>query len=429
MTTDLSSLLNLIFLYGLVNLAVRALLRQPLISAAGAFWFGWLFLIGGGVVVLNKGWRFFSLDATDYLELLFHGAFVGFLFGSLVGSKSRNQPRYHELVHVSDYLLRVYGKRVLIALFLVGGVFFLQRIAAVGFSADYLSDVRAVYNERQGGFLLRIGSHLSVLMGTIIMMRGVHDSYHGVNIRMLCITILAGAPLGLANGGRAFLMSYMLAYLASLFLCRSHFASERLLLRMSEVVRVGGLLMILLLVFAIMGFARGGYGEDLNVFYTILIWPVSTLNAMDSWINAALTSPQTYGLHSFGWIADLAARLKLIDASHAEGVMREVLFYFEDTNDASRVIPRSILPDLIFDFGEGALFISMAIVAFLLEFVTSRYSGCGIFLHTLSTQCFVASFATIQNSVVTPGFAISLFWSAVLAYLVYRKRSPVFVVK
>lgn len=426
MTSDLSSLLYLIFLYALINLAVRKILRQPLISAALAFWFGWFFLIGASTVVLNKGWLAFSLYSIDYLELLFHGAFLGFLLGSLAGSTAKSQSRYQELVRISDHLLRVYSRRVLIALFVVGGVFFLQRIAAIGFSADYLSDVRDLYNERQGSFLLRIGSHLSVLMGTIMMLRGVYDSYYGVNIRMLSVTILAGAPLGLASGGRAFLMSYMLAYLVSLILCRSHFTGNKVLLHASEVARVGGILSILLFTFAFMGFLRGGYGEELNVFYTILIWPVSTLYAMDSWINAALTSPQTYGLHSFGWIADLATRLKLIDASQAAGVLRDVLFFFEDSNNSARVIPRSILPDLILDFGEGSLMISIAVVAFLLEFVTSRYPGCGVFLHALSAQCLLASFATIQNSVVTPGFAVSLFWAAVLAYLVHKGRSKIF---
>lgn len=422
METDFDSLLRLIYLYGGLNLALRVVLRQPPISASLAFWFAWWFLVFGGALVVERGWREIALYSAPYVEMLFHGAFVGFLVGTLVGAFGKPPQHYLKLVDLSEYLLDTYGRKVLWALFLMGGAVFVQRVATLGLSFDYLSEVRGIYNQRQGSALLRIGSHLSVLMTTLIVVRGIRDSYYGVNIRGLLITIAAGAPLGLANGGRMFLMSYTLAYLASLLLCRSHFSRNLLGLNAQELFRFGGLIALLLTIFAVMGFVRGGYGDELNVLYTVIIWPVSTFQAMDTWVFTAIGSDRTYGLNSFGWLADFAARLKLIDVSEARGVMQDVLLDFEDTHNSARVIPRSILPDLIFDFGEGAIFVSMAVIAFLLEFVTARYPGRGLFLHVLAVQCLLGSFTTIQNSVISPGFAITIFWGAVLAYAARKYR-------
>lgn len=422
METDFDSLLWLIYTYGGLNLALRVVLRLPLASASLAFWFGWWFLVSGGVLVVNRGWGEIGLYSAPYVEMLFHGAFAGFLVGTLVGSFRKPPQQYLKLVGLSNYMLDTHGRKVLWAIFLIGGVVFVQRLATVGLSSDYLSEVRGIYNQGQGSALLRIGSHLSVLLITLIVLRGIRDSYYGLDIRGLLITIVAGAPLGLANGGRMFLMSYTLAYFASLLLCRSHFSRNPLWLNAQELFRSGGLIALLLTIFALMGFVRGGYGDELSVVYAVIIWPVSTFQAMDAWVFAAIGSDRTYGLHSFGWLADFAARLKLIDVSEATGVMRDVLLGFEETHNSARVIPRSILPDLIFDFGEHAIFVSMAVIAFLLEFVTTRYPGRGLFWHVLAVQCFLGSFTTIQNSVVSPGFAITLFWGAVLAYAARKYR-------
>lgn len=422
MDTGFDSLLRLIYLYGGLTLVLRIALRQPPVSASLAFWFGWWFLVSGGALVVEKGWREIGLYSAPYIEMLFHGAFAGFVIGTLVGAANKPPQHYLKLVAISDYLFDTYGRKVLWALFVMGGVFLAQRVAMVGLSFDYLSEVRSIYSQREGGALLRIGSHLSVLMTTLIVVRGIRDSYYGVNIRGLLITIAAGAPLGLANGGRTFLMSYTLAYLSSLLLCRSHFSRNPLAVNAQELYRLGGFIVLLLIVFAVMGFVRGGYGDELDVVYTVIIWPVSTFQAMDTWVFTAIGSDRTYGLNSLGWLSDFAARLTLIDVSEVRDVMEDVLLGFEVTHNTARVIPRSILPDLIFDFGEGGIFASMAVIAFLLEFVTSRYPGRGLFLHVLAVQCLLASFMTIQNSVISPVFAINIFWGAVLALAARKYR-------
>jgi hypothetical protein len=171
-----------------------------------------------------------------------------------------------------------------------------------------------------------------------------------------------------------------------------------------------------------MGFLRGGYGEKFDILYTIVIWPVSTLTAMDDWVAAALTSERTYGLNTFGWFANIFSRFGLIDTTSTTNAMQSVLYYFEDVNNSARVIPRSILPDIIFDFGSQSVFFVMALIAFLLEFVSRRFVGAGIFLHVLAVQAFFSSGMTIQISIFNPPVVVALFWAAVLA-LYMRKWS------
>lgn len=422
MNESLLQLLQECLFYAGLNLGLRVFLRQPLVCAALAFWVGWIFLIAGGMIIANEGWANIRTQSAPYMSTLFNGAFVGFLIGTSLAGGSKPRTEYLMLVEVARRFFKKFGKRVLLMLFLIGAIFFAQRLETVGFSASYLGDVRAVYSERNYSFLQQAGSHLMVLTTMFIILRGVYDSYYGVNVRVLFLAILCGAPLGMANGSRIFLLNFFLAYVASLLLSRAHFSELRYHLMAREVRDLGGGLLVLLTVFAIMGYQRGGYGEELNIAYTILIWPVSTLGAMDSWVSSAIMSEGTYGLNTFGWVFDFLSRIGLIDISSATTMLHETLYYFQTSNNSAAVIPRSILPDLIFDFGPGALFFSMMTVAIILETLTSRNAGRGIFRHVLAVQCLVASFSTIQNSVLSPGFSVSILWAAVFSLMAKRYR-------
>ena len=85
------------------------------------------------------------------------------------------------------------------------------------------------------------------------------------------------------------------------------------------------------------------------------------------------------------------------------------------------MVPRSILPDLIFDFGPSGIFVSIAIIAFTLEFITTRLPARGYFMHVLAVQGLLASFMTIQNNIMTPGAVVTVFWGAVLALVMRNK--------
>lgn len=423
MDENLTHLLLQAILYASLNIGLRIFLRQPLICAGVAFWTGWIFLISGGLIAINENWLNIGTHFASYLSVMFDGALAGFLLATPLAAARKPHYRYQFLVGISKRFFDKFGKKVLVALLVVGTIFLLQRVATIGFSIDYLTTARIAYNERSSGsLLLQIGSHLSVITTMFIILRGVYDSYYGVDVRIVGLIILCGAPLGLANAGRTFLMSYLLAYLASLLLSRAHFSSLRFVLTLREFKAVGAMFLTLITIFAIMGYLRGGYGDKLDIFYTILIWPVSTLGAMDSWVISATSSERTYGINTFGWVVDFLARVGLIDISDVSRVLGNTLYYFERTHDSAAVVPRSILPDLIFDFGPDAIFPSMMILALSLEILVSRFAGYGIFLHVLAVQCLFASFMTIQNSVVAPGFAVTIFWSAVFSQFVKYRR-------
>ena len=422
MNEPLSTLLWQALFYAILNIGLRAYLKQPLISASIAFWFGWIFLISGGLISITNRWINIGTQFSPYLETLFAGAFFGFSIGTFVSVIGKPKSKYQKLVEISDEFFNKFGNRVLAALLIVGSIFFVQRLSTVGLNSSYLGEVRSIYNERNDSLLLQIGSHLTVLTTIFIILRGVYDSYNGLNLRVLFIIILCGAPLGLANGGRTFLFSYLLAYIASFLLSRSNFSNKRFNITLHEIWLLTSAIATLLVVFAIMGYIRGGYGDELDIFYTIIIWPVSTLGAMDSWVYSAIMSQRTYGLNTFGWFFEFLFRLGLIDLSSETSTIRETISYFEATSNSAAVIPRSILPDLIFDFGPSSVFFSMTAMAAILEILTSRYPGRGLLLHIVAVQSLIASFATIQNSVVTPGFAVSIFWAAIFSKLAVRYR-------
>lgn len=426
MHSDLLWLLQTVALYFAINVGLRAILRQPLLSAAAAFWGGWAFLLVGGIFVVEQGWRTISLDFVPYLKTLFDGALAGFAIGAVLGAMRKPRSYFDETAALSNLFLNKYSGLILLSLFVVGSLFLAYRISLVGFNINYLSNVRGVYNQKDDVLLLQIGSQLSVMAVVIIILMGLVDAREGINVRKILTVVVAGAPLGLANGGRIFLLSYFMAYIGSFLLCRAHVFAKRMpLVTLPEATIASGALLILLSIFAVMGHVRGGYGDNLNVIYTVLVWPVSTLEAMDSWVKAALYGGQTYGLNTLGWIADVLSRVNLLDFKKYVPVLGDAIQSFKDANNSAAVIPRSILPDLIFDFGYGNVFASMMAVAGALEFATSRYVARGIFLHVLAVECLIASFSTIQNSVLSPGFAVAIFWGAVFSLAVKRRVSAI----
>ena len=84
---DLTSLLLRILFFGTVLLIVHAIFRRPLISASLAFWFGWAFLLTGGMIAYANEWRAFSSTSASYLKQMFDGAFVSFLLANIIPSR------------------------------------------------------------------------------------------------------------------------------------------------------------------------------------------------------------------------------------------------------------------------------------------------------------------------------------------------------
>lgn len=416
---SLNELLALTIILSIPSILLATRASRTYINAAAAYWFGWIFLSTCTVIAINQHWMPpVGGLANQYIISMHLGAFVGFSLSSLlIRNRAGLQPRTRFL-NETDYLVGRISKWPLIILFIVGLVVLAERLTIVGLSAEYFTSVRKVYNLRESSIIFRLGSHLAVMASFLVLMLGARDAVRGANVKFLLVFLLAASPLGIANGGRSFLLSYSLIYLFSLFLLRGQYGRLRYILTKREWGSIGMLLVASLVLFALIGFNRGGYGAQLDILYTIIIWPTSTMGAMDSWVLAAKAAPSTNGMNTFGWFVDILHRFSMVDFSFEREVMERVLRGFDYANDSADVIPRSILPDLIFDFGEAGIFGGMGLVAFFLQSVVTKCNGRGIFLHTLAVMCCYAAFTTIQNSLFAPGFVVTLFWAAFFSFLI-----------
>ncbi len=419
---DISNVLLQTLVLGFVSILITWIRTKRIVSAALAYWFGWAFLLFGSWIALNNYW-IVNIDSRSlyFILQLHYGAFIGFSLGSLFTSQKNNQKSFEKLYYYVNKIINKISRKILLLLFFIGTIFLIERILTVGLNLNYLSNVREVYNHREDSLIARIGSQVSVIVNFIIIMLAVKDSKEEINFKLLLLTILAASPLGLANGGRIFLLNYIILYFASLVLCRDSYKNNRFLLSTKEWRNFGILIGSVLFIFAIMGYLRGGYGSSFNMFYTILIWPVSTMGAMGSWISSALHGQQTHGLNTFGWLADFLNRLGLMNFSLEKMRMQSVVDYFNSIQNSASSVPRSIIPDLIFDFGKNGVFWGMIFISWILQYATLSFSRKGIFYHTFATISLVGAFMTIQGSVLTPGVSATLFWGAVFSILIRGK--------
>ncbi len=100
------------------------------------------------------------------------------------------------------------------------------------------------------------------------------------------------------------------------------------------------------------------------------------------------------------------------------------IYYFQDTNNPAWAIPKSIIPDIIFDFGKNAVLWIMFIISYLFQYFSLRFSAKGVFLHTIAVLAFVGSFMTIQMSPLSPGVAVTIFWAGIFS-LINKKKNQV----
>ena len=414
---------------GIISVFSTLKLSKTLISASIAYWFGWSFLLIGTTIAINSNWILgIEKQPLYYVMQLNYGAFIGFLAGTIMSPKKNNDKQYQQLIEKSSFIITKFSNKALVVLFLLGLIFLYQRIRRVGFNLNCFENVRSVYLEGNRPFTEYIGTHIGIIVGFLIIMLGVKDAKEGINIKELLKVIIASAPLGLANGSRIFLLNYLILYIASLLISRSTFKFSRTLLKKAELIKISIFLASMLIIFSIIGFTRGGYGDKFDLLFTILIWPVSTIMAMDSWISTALQSQCTNGMFTFGWIVDFMSRIGIMDYSEEKKIINDSISYFITTNNSAAVIPKSIIPDLIFDFGKNGVFWGMLFISFLLQIATLRFAGKGIFFHTFSVLCFTGSFLTIQTSVISPGFGVTAFWAAIFTlYFKFKKNNKTYV--
>ncbi len=411
---------------GILLVIACRVIAKTWVSANSAYWVGWIFVLFAALVCETNGWGYRRVTALALSKILFlhMGATIGFLIATI--SCYNYQPNTNGLQKIfvlSKGIVKNFSNKLYIILFIIGLLFFLERLAATGFSSNYLAEARAVYVQGNTSFIARIGSHVSVLVIFMMILLGVVDSVRGIKVGRLLLVILAAAPLGLANAGRIFLFSYLLTYLTSLLLFRSltrrksHFGTT------DEVMKIIGLIVAMAFIFSIIGFQRGGYGQYYNPFRTILGWPASSIFALDSWTSIALSLPSMHGWNSFGWITDFLDRISLLDFSQEKKNFTAIIFHFRNINDSAADIPRTIIPDLILDFGKNGVVYGMIFIALFAQLITIRTPHYSIFSFSFSTLTIFALFHTIQGSIFSAGFCVATFWAFIFSkVIVYNPR-------
>lgn len=412
---------------GIISVILTKLISKTLISASISYWFGWSFLIIGTATAVNNGWfNNISSQSLNYISQLHFGAFIGFFVGTLLSSRpKKNGIGYYNLIYQSNFVVNKVTGKVLLILFVLGMIFLIIRIQLVGFNLNYFTNVREVFNETKVTRIGWVATHLAVIMTLIVILSGLTDAIGGMNFKRLLLITLATAPLALANGARGFLIGYLIKYLASLFMWRGLSGRYKYLLPKNEWFTIFTYIVVAMSIFSVIGFIRGGWGDKLNMAYTIIVWPTSTVGALDSWIPAALTGNSTHGLLTFGWFAGTMHRFGIMDLSSELKVIPSLQHYFTSTGNSAASIPKSIIPDLIFDFGANGVFWGMLIISFILQIISISFQGKGLVRHTLAVLSVLGAFNTIQSSVYTNEFAAIIIWVILFSlYFRYNKVKP-----
>ena len=403
---------------GFLSIFIRRLRNKNILSASLAFWFAWGALITAGLICDLVDWTNISIISVGYIKTLLYGATVGFAVIDIFYDEKYDNRQMIELKLMAKiFIERKIFNKFLIFMFIIGMIMLINRIRTVGLSIEYFSTVRSSFvDETNYSFLLQLGSHLSSILVVGLILKGVYDYENGIDIIGLFWILLFVSPFFLSSASRTFLLGYPLPYISSYMLFSYYYPGKnRKLIIRYDLIKLLIFIISVLTVFSIIGFIRGGYGEVFNPFYAILMWPVSTLSAMDIWIGAASATNLTGGYFTFNWPFDILSRLHILNVSDQMASVTAILDYFDSINESAGVIPKSILPDIIFDFGPSKIFIVMAFFAALLQFFRS-FSSHKLFLHVLAVNSFIAAFSTIQNSIFNSNFFVSIFWS----YIIYK---------
>lgn len=417
---DIYNILYYSIFYAFINQIFNFMITGRKINASLFFWFSWIFLLTGTISFINNGlMREFSFYELDTISTFLNFCFFGFLAGSFF-SIFLIKNRYYEndtiMYNYSSFIIENYFYKILYTVFFIGLIFLTIRIFTIGYvGLDFFTQSRNIYNERNFSLLQWVGTHLSILVYFMLILHGYLDSKTNYNIKKIILVTLLLSPLFLANSTRTFIISPILHYTSAFVIARS-FRNEKIF-NFSELFRIMTLVVILLIVFSLIGFTRGGYGDTFNFYLPIIGWPVSTAEEFTNWLNITKYY-STEGYITLGWFADISNRFGIADFSNEKQVINEINKFFVAQNMSAVYVPRSVIIDLILDFGYQKLGLSSLILTFFTQIIVNIKSYNPIFFVTV-VVLFIACGMTIQNSYFSPGTIALIFWS-IFSYIYFK---------
>jgi hypothetical protein len=411
------------------TMVICARLNRTWISAATAYWVGWLFVIGACAVSDYYSWnnRYATQAACDSILTLHISAAVGFTLGSLMAGRVERRltvPAALQSVQRSQRVLELLSRNVLFTVFVLGCAFLTNSAAAAGgFS---LRDVRSAYIDHDIGVIELVATHAYMLLCALAALRGTQDGIVGARIKWLGTLIVASAPLGLGNAGRIFLLQVLLIYSFPFMLSRSQAPQRSGSQKRHELRQLLALGLACVVAFALIGGLRNrSDGESRNPLMEVLAWPASSIDVLDSWISVAENFTPADGGVSFEWLARNLERFHLVDLSDVHNELAAATRRLGVEGDNAAYVPKTIIPELIMDFGRTAFPVAMAITAVILQFVSVRLRGRSPFATVVAAMALFGAFCSVQGGVLRPDVCLVVFWTLVLATLARKgkKRS------
>lgn len=413
----IKSLVEILALYGGVNLAVNRVLFGVKFSVATYFWLSWLLLLLAVGYLVSLGLPLFiKPELYKILYDFFRSAFVAFISASFVlflktnlfGSVSFSGGGVRVINIIDKWL-----KPLLIILALTGTVYFAQRLSSVGISAGYLSSARAAYLVKNFNLFEWVGNHISVAISTLIIMMGIRDAELGhPKLNVVAGIVVVSAPLYLANASRTFLLfpflNYFISYTSVNFYVRKKILPENVKFR-----TIFFYPLLFVFVFAVLGWLRGGYGENLDIILTILSWPASTLFVMDDWVYVASQYGNLSGLIGFDWFIEKFEIFRIVDYSKERSQYNFALKWLESHGSSALVVPKSIVVELIFDWGVTNFPYIVFITFFVAEYMFSTFIKKGGIRRFIAVNLAIGSFMTIQLGFLNPGSIMGFLWGVI----------------
>lgn len=387
------------------------------------FFLSWGALLFVTKVCLVNAWP--GISFTEYSGGLVNHFLVGCSLGYvgailLVTGRPTTKREAFETIKTAEFIVERISTNVLLALFLLGMLFFIIRVSQTGFSGTMLSDLRVLYGTESGGLLFRVSSHVFVVSQIIMLASGVLDAKTGINLWRVFLVTLACAPLSLAQGGRTFLVAGFMYYTLSFWCTRLVIKSENNKSYWNDFSKITGAFALAMLAFAALGFARGGYGDEFNALRTIFVWPASSLRALDSWGHWSEAYTPSIGSTILNFPNSLLIRFGILEDTPISTMLTDGAARFMRLNDSSWCCPPTIIPYLILECGIANLALSSFFFGFLLEATVRLYTCRSWMLQSLSCQLLYIAAMSIQINAFNEMFFAMMFWSFVIGFL-YRQ--------
>lgn len=434
---------------------IYAKLSGALINAATAYWVAWVSLSVVSTYTQRAELNIeMSMESVRLIFLLHAGATAGFFIGAFISASLRknDQIRNNSLSKLYYYncCLRKLLPYVLIPIFVMGSLHFLEKLAAVGFNPfTFMRDLRYDYLGKGMSPLGRVTQLMYLFAFALAPMLGYFHAVFRVRFKELIFCVIACAPHGLAMGGRIFLFGLFFPYVTGFGLSFQGrlgqlWKSSQVRGKAWKLVRNSLIYtFIFLMIFTAIGIWRTPYQSERAGINSVLSVPLSAFKMASSWLGASLPAVEPaalfqeantirgYGRSIFFWPARQMERLKILPKHY------DVQRYFNMKDFRAEMeyvgtplhgyVPPTVIAYLVEDFGLKVMPLYMAFLAAGIFIVSCSLRYANPISISFAVWAINAAAFTIQsNSFFSSQASLPLFYGIVFTALCHFGRGSIF---